>query len=920
MLFVCLDLLGQNGSLGQESPLPFRDVSGTVKGEQKNIAGVTVMLKSALDSLTTTTGSDGAFTFRQVRRASFNITVSGVDITPVTKRYLNSDLARQIVLAPFELKPQNPIVLKEVTINGKPTIIYKTDTVEHRAADYKIRDGDTLDELLRNIDGMQVGRDGSLTYQGQQVTKAKLNGKDFLGGNVAQTIKALPGEIIEKVQVIDDYGDQAAKTGVKNGQPSKTLNVTTKLDRSIGTYAQVSGQGGSRGRFGSTLTATRINANRQIAFIGGVSNAVTGIADGVAGGGGAGTTFSVYPSISYSDKWRNNIDVTASYNYLSSDNNVTNNSFGETYSSLGNVNDKNTSKFIRESTSDSKNQTHKFSGKLDYRLDKFNNLQISSNFNYSNRNLLSHSFANSINDFATGFEHSVMQSTGTSNVTASDFGVGTVYQHIFKKPRRNLSIQLGISGTNNTTNGEKYSEYRFYANSTENILLSDSAAHLLTRRKNSAIAFSNSIVYVEPLSNLSQLEFNVRSNRTSYDNIATSDTVLAGGQHRELARLSNIYDYTVGETRAALSYTYSGKKINVTVGGALLSVVLNGSRTNQNLSAALNSFRAIPVMRFTYIWSNTQRFNLTYAGNNVIPEFQQIQPFTDRTDPFYVVSGNPSLRPAFTSTLSASYNNYLAGPKLNISVGATATQHSNRISSNLLLRRELISANPDRYRTVYETTFVNVNGTHSLTVNHSVSKPLVEGRYNLSLNGSVTYGHNTAMSNNALYHTTSWRIYERLGSRITPNKNIEVNPSFAYDLSRTFASLAGSSPTFFQIVSLVVDGRMFLNSWRVTYSASKSFVTGLESLNRNPLVINTGLEKQLAKKNNLYLTFNVFDLLHQNNFIQQVVTPQGVTNTLSNTLSRYFMIGFRASFQKIGGKPQRNGQDMKRTGDGGFIN
>ena len=102
-------------------------------------------------------------------------------------------------------------------------------------------------------------------------------------------------------------------------------------------------------------------------------------------------------------------------------------------------------------------------------------------------------------------------------------------------------------------------------------------------------------------------------------------------------------------------------------------------------------------------------------------------------------------------------------------------------------------------------------------------------------------------------------------------------------------------------------------------NATKNFVTGLGALNTNPLVINAVAERQLAKKNNLYLTFNVYDILKQNNFIQQTVNTQGVTNTLSNSLSRYFMVGLRATFQKCGGRPQRNGQDLKRKGDGSFI-
>ncbi|MFD2144531.1 hypothetical protein [Mucilaginibacter antarcticus] len=73
------------------------------------------------------------------------------------------------------------------------------------------------------------------------------------------------------------------------------------------------------------------------------------------------------------------------------------------------------------------------------------------------------------------------------------------------------------------------------------------------------------------------------------------------------------------------------------------------------------------------------------------------------------------------------------------------------------------------------------------------------------------------------------------------------------------------------------------------------------------------------ERKNLVLTFNVYDVLKQNNFIQQSVTPQATTNTISNALSRYFMVGLRLNLQKWSGTPQRGGRNMQRRGDGSFI-
>jgi len=924
ILILSLKLLAQTPAAQPPPALEFRDVSGIVKDEKDEpVPGAVVLLKSPLDSVLTTTNNNGIFIFKKVKRAGFYITVSGVGIPTTTKLYRNNDLAKQIVLDPIELKPPKAIELKEVTINGAPTIIYKQDTVEYKASDYKVREGDTLDELLKKMEGFDVGRDGTLLYNGEEVKKGRLNGKDFIGGDVKQIIQNLPAEIIEKAQVIDDYGEQAAKTGIKTSEPTKLLNVTTKPDRSIGTYLNPTAQAGNDKRYNANVTVTHLNANRQVGIVGRISNTQMGVSSGTSGGGGAGTTFSGNPSVSYSDQWTK-LRITSSYNLTFSDNNSINKSFGETYSFGEAAAVKNTSYFTSESTNSNSSRGHRGQVSLNYDFDKYNNIRVDPTFNYSSSNTIANSYRDNLNNFTTGFEHQVMTGSTTNQNTNTTLGMNAIYQHIFKKPRRNISLQLGVNKSDNTQNGKKFTNYSFYEDETTNNLLRDSTANLLTRRTNNTTTYSSTLTYLEPLSQASQLEFIAKFNRNVNDNVAKSDTVLANGQLRELTRLSNIFNYAFNESRITANYTYNGKKINLTLGGSLLPTVLTGTRVNNNnnqtVSASISNFRVIPVVRFTYIWSTSQRFNLSYAGNNGLPTFDQIQPFTDRSDPINITTGNPNLKPAFTNNLTASYNNYIANSKINISLSVTASETKNKVVTNTILRPELISTNPDRYRTAYETTFINLDGANSLNGTYSFSKQLADRRYNLSFSGGVSYGYDVAMSNGVPYHTTRWSVRNSFGPRINPNDVVEINPSIQHQITRNFTSLPGANSTLLQTTSLALDGRFVFNSgWRFTYSASKNFVTGLGALNTNPLVINAGAERQITKKNNLYLTFNVYDILKQNNFVQQTVTTQGVTNTLSNSLSRYFMVGLRATFQKWGGRPKRNGQELKRKGDGSFI-
>ncbi|HEX8607572.1 MAG TPA: carboxypeptidase regulatory-like domain-containing protein, partial [Pedobacter sp.] len=215
LLVLCVsNLFAQNrpSSGTPPPPLPTREVSGIVKDSTDlGVIGATVSLTSDKDTLKTSTNNDGIFVFKNVKSATYTILVTSIGYTnSKPMRFKQNDTTPRIVMDPIVLKDESN-TLNTVVINGTPSITYKTDTVEYKASDYVVRKNATVDELLKKMEGMEVGTDGSLTHQGQAVTKAKLNGKDFVGGDLANAIKNLPAEIVDKIQMVDDYGDQAAR-------------------------------------------------------------------------------------------------------------------------------------------------------------------------------------------------------------------------------------------------------------------------------------------------------------------------------------------------------------------------------------------------------------------------------------------------------------------------------------------------------------------------------------------------------------------------------------------------------------------------------------------------------------------------------------------------------------------------------------
>lgn len=924
-------------------PLPVREISGIVKDSTDSpVIGAIITLTSKTDTVRTATNADGIFVLKNVKSAVFILTITDLGYQTSTRRYLQNDATKKVVLDPIILKSQAN-VLAEVKVNGTPSITYKTDTVEYKASDYKVRENATVDDLLRKMEGMEVGSDGSLTHQGQQVTKARLNGKDYAGGNVAQAIQNLPADIVDKVQIVDDYGDEAARTGVKDGPPQKVLNITTKADRSVGNVGRITAGEGNDGRFDDRLFLQRINANQQISLIGNFRNTVNGVAStginsgsgGTFGsqsssGGSGGTTKTLTPTLSYSDQLSKKIQITTSYAYSYNDVYSINNSTGQQYTTFRNGlnNIDTTTYFTRNSTGNNRSITHNFNFDIIYNIDSANYLRISEPTGGS---MLSYTSTNNSSDaqnIQTGFIHQTSIGNTTSSNTSPSYGGQVFYQHLFKKKRRNISMQLTYSRTNSTSLNQQLTNILYYRDTSSTLTpFEDSLVHRVIQRGSLTRSYRASLTYVEPLGPLSQLEFNSQVIYRGYNNNAYTDNIVdsLGGLHVPIDSLTNVYHYSFTEGRIALNYRLNKTKYNLSLGVTAIPTSLQGSRVGFDAAVNHTSFNLIPILRYQYVWSRTERISFYYTGTPTEPTFNQLQPYTDLTNPQNPVTGNPDLKPSFTNTLTLQYNNYISNSQLNFSTNINASFISNQVTTNNVLQPVIVPKSVDgktQLDTSYitNTHFVNLSGSRSITGNYNIAKQFDDRKYNLELNGNVTYGYNVAMTNSLENFSTTWRYNERFGPRIDPNDWLEVNPYVSYDVTTSTNTLSAYN-TNTKTFALSMDGRFyFLKTFMFGYSTSKNFVSGISSnVTKNPFVINATIEKEFFKKHNGILSIQMFDLLDQNNFVNRVITPTGFTDTKTNALSRYVMVSFRLNLQKWSGAPKRNGKVMQRRGDGSFI-
>jgi len=925
--FFCLAMLFSGGLMAQDRPkaetpppLPTREISGIVKDSTDlGVIGATVSLTSAKDTVKTSTNSDGIFIFKNIKSATYTIVVQSIGYASTPPmRFKQNDVTPRIVMDPIILKEQKN-TLNEVVINGTPSITYKTDTVEYKASDYVVRKNATIDELLKKMEGMEVGSDGTLVHNGESVVKAKVNGKDFLGGDIANAIKNLPAEIVDKIQIVDDYGDQAARTGVKDGDPSKILNITTRTDKSVGNMLRLNSSAGNKDRFEAGLFGTRINGNQQIGVRGNFENTVNGIAGSEGGGGGNGTTKAGRGSVSIRDKVGKKVEYNFNYSFNGRGTNSLNESESLLYSNLdGGTFSTHT---LSASQGDNNTSSHDLKLELEAELDSNNFLRFIPTFRYN-----SSSNVRTSTTFQTGLRHQNRTSNSNNDNKTPEFGGSVFYQHTFNgNRRRNLSLQADAN-TNDYEAEQAQLQNILFLNDNNDVTL-DSLVNRIVARKNLRNNYRGSLTYVEPLGINTQLEFNGQINYNGYDNNATTRNVTPAGLSQVIDSLSNIYKYSFTQGRLALNFRYgmsSSSRIRFSAGITGVPAVLSGTKLSLGTTINRHSFNLIPIARLEYLWSRQHKISMNYSGTANEPTFDQIQPVRDVTNPQNPVIGNPDLAASFTHTIRADYNNYIANSKLNFNVNLNANFFDNSvIQSNAEIQDPGIILKPgDKPVYITETRFVNMNGAYRLGGNYNVSKQLDNRKYNLAFSGKVNYDHRLSLNKQVLNVNTLKSFYERFGPRFTPNDWFEVAPSISYNVTTSSNSIPAFQDFTTKTVALNIEGRFYL--WETNifgYDASKNFVSGIaQNVTKNPFVINFYVEKELFQRRGK-ITLLAYDILNQNNFlIQEQPINGGYINTKTNPNSRYFMLRLSMNLQKWSGAQGRGGRGVMRRGDGSFMN
>lgn len=130
-----------------------------------------------------------------------------------------------------------------VTATGNPIII-KKDTIEYNASSFKISDDNMLVDLLKKLPGIEVSEDGTITSNGETVSKITIAGKTFFLDDPQLASQNIPAKLVEKVKVVKKKSEQAEFTGIDDGNEETVIDLTVQKGMMNGVFGNAMAGGG----------------------------------------------------------------------------------------------------------------------------------------------------------------------------------------------------------------------------------------------------------------------------------------------------------------------------------------------------------------------------------------------------------------------------------------------------------------------------------------------------------------------------------------------------------------------------------------------------------------------------------------------------------------------------------------------------
>lgn len=905
----------------------------------------------------------GKTVFDKVAAGKYVLKAELLGYKPLTK---DIEVKGKLDLGALKMDPDKQVLdAASVSAAGNPIVI-KKDTIEYNASSFKTTENDVLEDLLKKLPGVEVSEDGTVTANGQTISKITIDGKTFFLDDPQLASKNIPAKIIDKVKVVEKKSEQAEFTGIDDGNDETIIDLSIQKGMMNGLFGnvmagaghdvrkQVSGSELSSGngdwRYQGAGFLGRFTDKNQLSVVingnntnnRGFNDLAGSMMQGMRGGGGGmgrgsrgwgpgnGITTSWMGGLNGNTSlFDGKMDLGGNYLYNNNETYVEEESRKITYLDDHNL------IYNNKGSNTTNSDGHRFGVRLEHKFSESTSILFQPQVSFGNGDF------NEISEFSTLTERNGVVSRtneGFTSNTGSNQNWKTNGFFLFRqklgKAGRTLSFNARYNFSGNDMDGFNQSLTRTFD---EFETASDSIINQRYNQEQNSQSLSGRLTYTEPLGKGFFVEANYEaswnrstSTKNTYDSGVVSDFGASNlvynpnGEVLNDVYSSEIVNRYVNQTIGA-NFVYQKDKLRAQAG-----VSANPTDTH-NETTGFDTYdnhvlNWAPQAMLWYDIDDNTNVRGFYFGRSQQPSVSQLMRVPDNTNPLSVSFGNMYLEPYFNHSFRSDFRHTNKKNFLSVNAGLDGG-----IVKNPIVNAQWYGTNGAQYS-------IPVNGKDSYNGSFRImlNSPIAKSNFSVFLMSRASYSKSSSYVGSSSFdmgkyyegdnydaedfHSLDFTLnklqtvglMERL--RLTyRNDIVELTAGGRTRMSKSWYTIANQSTnmTWSNQVSASMNWTV-PGGLGIVADGNYNWYNGYTTDQGTQLILNAKITKMLFK-DKFTLALNAYDILDQAKNLSVSDSSNYHTETLNNTLGRYIVVSLTYRFGNFGGKGgRRMGPGMGR--------
>jgi hypothetical protein len=857
----------------------------------------------------TRTDKQGQFSMQAPDTAQYLLLVS----FPKFADYMESVDSHHADIGNIYMTPKSKL-LDEVIVRNGTAIKIKGDTTEFVADSFKVKQGATVEDLLKQLPGFTVNSKGEIVAQGKRVDKVLVDGEEFFGDDPTMATQNISAKAVDRVQVFETKTEQQQLTGITTGNEGKTVNIKLKEDAKKGFFGKLTAGTDFNSFYDTKAMYNRFVGKKKFSVYGTKTNTNAGSLnwedrqklgiendfefDEISGfyfsfGGGddfndwslRGLPEATTLGSLYADKWNNdrqNLNVSYRFNRLGTTN------VGTTFTQ--NILPTGVSYSNRYTNRAALNQQHAFNFKYEWKIDSLASLKLVTSETYKT----SHTEGRDATDFLNGNKDTINTSVRNydNSTERNQIDNQLTYKQLFKKKNRIWQTVARYGVTDDDNDGIYATHTRFFNNGSFDHADTVDQQKLFKGRSTTMGIKST---FSEPLSAAWFLVLDYAYNKNhSVSRRNTFEKAFNGKYELPINEFSNNFILDAFSHSGSAILRYTGKKMRMAIGSGISTVKLGLENLDNSEVNEFNFFNVTPQLQVNFMPKPQTNISFNYRGTTRQPTINQLQPLRDNTDPLNEYRGNPDLKVGFNHNISVNFNEYkvLKQQYAFVYMGYNFLQ-------NAITQSNTIDAQGKR---IYFPINVNGNNNWYMGANWNRSPKDKKPGYGFNFNGNGGRYINYINGAKAITNSFNASFNPQLSFQKTDKYNFQFGPQVGYNYSKSSIRTSINNNYF------TYGGRLDANvqlpgkfEIQTNVNADLRQHINAFSTNTNIITWNAVVSKKFWKNNAGKLSIVANDILNQNKGFNRTINSTFISDDRFQRVSRYFLLRFEWSFTKSPG-------------------